>query len=315
VTPAELGAGLRRVGLNARALAAWAGTDRLSALWARRAGLAEQPATPAGALLALFVGGAEVAAAALPPLDIAALVEHGLVERAGEHVRALVAVLPLGEGLLVCDRADTAPCRELACWPDDSSYHLARSLPPGQRARWLDLACGSAFAAIARPELAAEIVGTDLSPRSVALARLGTGLSGLAHVTIAAAAVGDASPASLHGGCDLVSCNAPIPATETDEPLWRKTDVGFVARALADARRFAAPGATIVVHAALDPLVAALDAHTGERIVVAYTPASEAGFGVAWWKPDAPNRLVVARRELTAQTPHLTWADREQGRG
>jgi hypothetical protein len=52
---ATLGAQLRNAGLNARALAAWAGTARLAALPARLE-TAPSAATPAGAILALFLG-------------------------------------------------------------------------------------------------------------------------------------------------------------------------------------------------------------------------------------------------------------------
>jgi hypothetical protein len=66
------------------------------------------------------------------------------------------------------------------CWPDDSSYHHALAIPPGRRTRWLDIATGAAFAPLMRPELAATIVGAELNPRAVELARLGVALSELA---------------------------------------------------------------------------------------------------------------------------------------
>ncbi len=148
--------------LTARGLAAWARTDRLSVVAQH---LPEAPAlTQTARLYALFVAGDTVV------LDENAAVAELLgddVEVVDGRARARVSVLPLGAGLLVCDRLDADGGTDLVCWPDDSSYHLARSIPPGRRARWLDVATGSAFAPILRPELAAEIVGTDLNPRAV----------------------------------------------------------------------------------------------------------------------------------------------------
>src|SRR3954470_21474558 len=88
-----------RAALTPRALAAWAGTDRLSALPQQMP--AAQAATPAAALLELFMGAADAGA---DPwwTDFGALAE----ERDG-RLQAKVSVLPLGKGLVVCDRFDT----------------------------------------------------------------------------------------------------------------------------------------------------------------------------------------------------------------
>jgi SAM-dependent methyltransferase len=214
---ASIGGRLRDAGLTARALAAWAGTARIAALPGRLDAMPPRPATPAAAFLALFVAGTELRLALAgerrparldPPSDLVdALIAHGLVERAGDLLRARVAILPVGPALVVCDRRDAPVERDRVCWPDDSSHHLATAIPPGRRGTWLDLGCGSAFAPLARPELAARICGIDLNERAVRYAQLGAGLSGIAHV--------EASPgdiASAHEAADLVTCNAPMPA-------------------------------------------------------------------------------------------------------
>jgi SAM-dependent methyltransferase len=315
---ASLGRHLRDAGLTARSLAAWAGTARIAALPARLAVMPTRPPTPAGAILALFVAGAELEADQLRTRPaprtaglVDALIAHDLVERDGDRLRARVAILPLGPALLVCDRLDAAIERDLVCWPDDSSHHLATAIPPGRRAAWLDLGCGSAFAPLARPELATRIAGIDLNARAVRYAQLGAGLSGIAHL---AASAGDAGAA--HDPADLVTCNAPMPAdprplaTAIPE-LWRSAEPGFFERLWPALRQAVRPDGMIVVHAACAATLPALAGAAGERVIVAYTPVGTGGFAVAWWRPDAPDRFVAAHRALTPDRPHLEPRDRD----
>ena len=72
---------------------------------------------------------------------------HKVYGSSGNEVHAEVAILPAGPSLVVCDRHDAAPTSDRVCWPDDSSYHLAGSLPPGRHAAWFDL--GTADPALA----------------------------------------------------------------------------------------------------------------------------------------------------------------------
>ena len=120
---AAVGAQLRHAGLTTRALAAWAGTARVSALPARLDAVSG-PQTPAGVLLALLVAGAEVErdrlrtrSRPLPdtprnatPDALDALIDQllawELVECTANRLRAQIAILPLGSALLVCDRLD-----------------------------------------------------------------------------------------------------------------------------------------------------------------------------------------------------------------
>ena len=299
---------LRGAGLQARALAAWAGTDRLSALPARLHELAARPIVPASAVLALFVAGVDVPASLLRGIDLDDLVEHR-----DDRVRARVAILPLGESLLVCDRADAADDPDLVCWPDDSSYHLAASsLPRGRTTRWLDLGCGSAVAALARPEHAAELLGTDLNPRALRYAQLGAALSDLAQLSLRDGDLGAAVPAAWCGTCDLISCNAPIPAHADAVARWRSTTRDFFPRLFDAAAELVARDGIVVVHGALAELEPAADRLRGERVVIAYTPETEpAQFGVMWWRPHASSRRVASRRLLTIDRPHLDDRDRE----
>jgi SAM-dependent methyltransferase len=284
--------------ITPRALAAWSGTDRLSTL-PLRIPAAQLGTTPAAAVLELFIGDGEVVRDPRWP-------DFGdLVRVVGDTLCAKVSVLPLGKGLIVCDRFDTDDSMNFVCWPDDSSYHLASALPPGRRARWLDLGCGSACAEVMRPELATRILAADLNPRATRYARLGLELSGISHVDVVTTDLAT----GIDGRFDLITCNAPIPGLG-ESAIWRATDSDFFERLFADARRCASEDGMVVVHGVLDalrPIVAGLP---GERVVVAYTPEDLFGFGIVWWRPHAENRFVWTRRLLTGDRPHLTHDDR-----
>jgi hypothetical protein len=311
VTPlAELGSRLRHSGLTPRGLAAWAGSDRLSALPFLLPQLAGAPLTPASALLALFVAGDDVPIDHVRDLD--ALHAHQLVDVSGNTVHARVSILPLGQSLLVCDRLDTSDSLDIVCWPDDSSYHLALAVPPQHSAHWLDLGCGSAFASLLRPELAPAITAADLNPRALRYASLGCELSGVHHVTFVVSDLGERVPGELRGTCTLVTCNAPIPEPggAPYRARWKLTDETFMSRLFVHARTFVAPEGMVIVHAAQDALEPVLAELPGHRVVVTYTPLDVRGFAIAWWRPDGEDRLVRARRPLTEWRPHLTHEDR-----
>ncbi len=313
---AELGAALR-LHINPRALAAWAGTNRLSALAARLPALEARPLVPAAAPLALLVAGTAVPRALLRHLGEAfdELVRRGLLELDGDLASATLTLAPLGDALMACDRLDAPDASDRVCWPDDSSYHLAGALPPGRRARWLDLATGSGFAPLARPELAEAIAGTDGIPRATRYARLGAALSGRAdQLVVYDADISEAFPMAWHGACDLVSCNAPIPDGHPYRPRWLSAEHDFVTQAFARAATMLAPTGMFVIHAQLRALRAAIAAVDGERVVVTYTPEGLPGFAVGWWRPSGKDRLVVTRRDLTVDQPHVTFADYEAAR-
>lgn len=235
-----------------------------------------------------------------------------MIEWIGDRVRARVALLPLGTALVVCDRLDAAIAPDLVCWPDDSSHHLASAIPSGRRADWLDLGCGSAFAPLSRPELAARITAIDLNPRAVRFAEIGAALSGIPRLAAATGDIADPQPQA-----ELVTCNAPMPAHAHDQlrgalpEIWRHADPGFFDRLWPAVRQAVRPGGLIVVHAASDVVLPALSSAGGERVVVRYTPEGAPGFAVAWWRPDAEDRMVVTHRVLTAARPHLDPRDRD----
>jgi SAM-dependent methyltransferase len=341
--------------LTPRALAAWAGTDRISTLPLR---IPNGPAlTPMAELFGLLVAGDEIEIEldprrsphplrSLAPLPLCVrsgtpparayarvnaeeergarerrdgeggtssivavlhdLAEAGLVEIEENRIRARVSLLPLGRSLLVCDRLDTDFSTQVVCWPDDSSYHLALSIPAGRRERWLDLGCGSGFAPLLRPDLAETIVGADLNPRAVQYATLGAQLSRITHLDVREADLAD----GITGTFDLITCNAPIPANIL-APMWRATaDVTLFPRLLQQVPPLLSPDGLVVIHGALARLGPLVRDLRGERVVVSYVPEGGTQFGILWWRPDAPSRDVGAYRELTPDRPHLTHEDR-----
>jgi SAM-dependent methyltransferase len=298
VNVADLAPQLRASGLTPRALAAWAGTDRVAALPARVTALRGEP-LPAAIALSVFVAGGELAVDRATGLPLDALLEAGLVELTAGRVRARVAIVPLGPSLIVCDRVDAPDSRERVSWPDDSSHHLAAAIPAGRRGRWLDLGCGSAFAQLARPELAVQLVGVDLNPRAVERARLGAALSGVAHLEVIERGVGE-----LHiERAELVTCNAPLPYG-SDAAIWRRADPGFFTQLWPAIAGHLAPNGLAVVHSTRHAIPEDLP---GERVIVSYAP----DFCVLWWRPDAEDREACVARALTSKRPHVDAGDRE----
>jgi hypothetical protein len=298
-------------GLTDQALLAWAGTRRLSALALRGKELAAKPLVPASTALALFVAGVSVPRAQVERMLGARIVDL-LVERdvleLGDMVRAKVAILPVVNAVIVCDRWDAADAPERLPWPDDSSYHLVSSLTADRRKHWIDLATGNAFGPLVRPDIADRTTGVDLSARAIRYARLGASLSN----RVLEVREGDvATP--LGTTAQLVTCNAPI-VDDPDQAIWRRADKGFFARLWQAARACVAPGGDVVVHATLDALpmdrTVVTDELPGEVAIVVYTPPGVRAYGVMWWRPDAEPRRVVGYRELTQARPHLDPRDR-----
>lgn len=297
-------ASLRALGVHPDALAAWAGSRRVSWLATRADELRQLPVTRGSAGLALLVAGLEVPRALLDAGALSILERHDLV--GGDvTVQARVAIVPVGEAWIVCDRLDDREGDHRVLWPDDSSYHLMKALPPARTASWLDIGCGSGFAPLARPNAAETILGTDLNPRAISYARIGATLSGIAHAQF--------RQADLAAGIDqrfqLVTCNAPIPGASSG-PMWSATSTDFVERLFDHAGRVVAADGLVIVHAAADaihPMVATLP---GERVVVVYTPNQHPReFAVAWWRPGAEPRLALRRRALTVERPHVDNGD------
>ena len=296
-----IGPALRTAGLTPRMLAGWAGTDRISALPVEA--LREREPSVAAMTLALFVAGRDVPldrVGRLLPID--EMLALGLIETSSTSVHAEIAILPVAEALIVCDRFDAAPTSTRVCWPDDSSYHLAGAIPHARVDHWLDLGSGSAFAPLVRPEVATQITGIELNAEASHMAWLGVELSRIGHIVVENGDIGiEQAPAAL------VTCNAPMPSTGIE--MWRHTDDDFFSRLWSVVPERVAPGGLAVVHAAASAIPH--ERLTGDRRIVVYTPPEATpAFGVLWWRPDAPDRLAISHRPLTRERPHVDDADR-----
>ncbi len=294
-----LGAQLRSAGLAPRGLAAWAGSDRISALPSLLPAQITREPVPAAVALSLFVAGVQLSLERAKNLPLDALIHAKLLVTDGVWVYAPNAILPIGPSLMMCDRLDTPDAVERVSWPDDSSLHLISAIPTKRRRRWLDLGCGSAVAQLALPNLSDVMLAIDINPRAVAHARQGTVLSGVDRIEVKQAGVDTFDGARA----DLVTCNAPLPGAAA-LAIWRRADPAFFAALWPAIRRNLAPEGEAIVHVARQAIPADLP---GERVVVAYAP----DMAVLWWRPDAPELLATAERMLTANRPHVDIRDRD----
>jgi SAM-dependent methyltransferase len=158
--------------------------------------------TPVAALARLFVLGepvtAEAAAAALPALGLDGGAALGLLRRDGDLVSPQVDIRPFA---LADDAAAAAGGTESSWWvvsdlgalalggelPDEhvlgagaASSTLAAILVPTGSGDVLDLGTGSGVQALHAARTARRVVGTDVSPRALAFARLSAALNDVA---------------------------------------------------------------------------------------------------------------------------------------
>jgi hypothetical protein len=325
---AELGRRLRARGLNERALRHCFGVTcsihaPLRALARRGPGPRVTVSSPPAALLAhLFVAGSPVAADALGRLlgdDVDSVLDQlqaaGLARVDAGVVTAGVTILPVGDALVVSDRADRMRDADLVECADDSAMHTigmvpARASRPGLR--WLDVGTGAAIVPLARPGAAGAVVATDVHERALAMARLSVALSGRSDIELRHADL--LSGAERDGPWHLVTFNAPIPASVIpathDTPLYRRGAGDILDRFWRDVRALLASSGEVIVHS-WQPLAdypACLDL-PGQVVAVRYTPPDrEPAFGVTVWRPDAPGDARLVHVPLTPDAPHLTRA-------
>lgn len=138
--------------------------------------------TPARALALLFSYDAAVpedlVTAALGEDLTRALRDVGALVAEGDALRSLVRVTPFFDLHLVSDPLHCGA--EAVMGPGPTTMELARLLPDRGPARVLDVGCGAGtLALLAASRGASEVVGGDISPRAIALARLNARLNGL----------------------------------------------------------------------------------------------------------------------------------------
>ena len=318
---AGLGTRLRALGLSERAVTACFGVSCVAhaPLRARAMYGLERPPPPPAALLAhLFVAGLAVPEADLrrrlgDDLDLLAALE--LIEHTRAGVAATVAILPVGEALVVSDRADRLRGRDVVALADDSAFHTRGAVPARARrpaVRWLDVGTGSGIVPLARPGAAAAVRATDVHARAVAMAELGAALSGRRNMAVAVADLLDG--ADRHGPWDLITFNAPIPRAVLDggaeAPLYRQSDTDLAARFWTEVRPLVAAGGEVILHSwqPAEEYPASL-ALPGRVTAVRYTPPEAAiAFGVTAWQPDAAPACRLLQVTLGTHAPHVTRA-------
>ncbi|MCG8424218.1 MAG: 50S ribosomal protein L11 methyltransferase [Proteobacteria bacterium] len=286
---------------------------------------------PAAVLPYLFVAGLRLPAECVARRvgdDWPLLRELALVSLSADRIlaQATVAILPVGRALVVSDRADRERGRDTALICDDSAFHTIGAVPgrlagPGRdRAgtRWLDVGTGSGIVPLARPGLAGSVLGTDINPRAVAMARLGAGLSGISDVTFRVADLwpgtrSDRVPGD--GPWDLITFNAPIPdhailAGGEDEPLYRVGPADLLPRFWAGVGALLAPRGEVIVHSwqPESGYPACLNL-PGSVSAIRYTPRGVGpAFGLTLWRPDGPDQCRSMAVTLTENASHVTRA-------
>lgn len=303
----ELGQRLVAAGLNDRGLRGCFGVPCPAHVPRRlAAGLAvPDPMPPAALVPWLFMAGAAVRASdasARLAGDLPILLELGLVRADGDHLVATGALLPAGDGIAACDRADRDDPDAVA-FPDDSTYHLLGALPRRAFGRWLDVGTGVGILPLTAGGRAQTVTGTDIDPRALEYARLGAGLSG---IDLALRHADLLEGAEAGGPYDLITFNAPIPGARG--PLYRRGEPDVLERFWATAPPLLAEGGEILAHALLDddPVVSL---PPGAVAVARYTPAgAEPAFGVIRWSP-RPGSRRQRQVELRPGRPHVGRAD------
>ncbi len=304
---------LLRTLVGERAVLACLGASAPSAVPAAVAARAMPARCPPAALpIWLLVAGHDVDApaatralgVALAPLAAAGLV----IERDG-MLHATAAVVAIGGGVMVFDRLDATGVDRVP-WPDDSSFHLARSLPARPIGAWLDVGTGAAIAPLTTGPRGARVRATDLNLVALARAAEGVALSGRPDVELAAADLFDGAG----GGWDLVTFNAPMPADDPHAPAttWHRSPPGaaLIERFWDAAADHLAPGGEVIAHTAIaaDPWLAHAG-RAGTWTIARYTPAAERGFAITRWRPDAAPARELVEVPLGRGRPYVTRSD------
>jgi len=223
------------------------------------------------------------------------LVEHR------RRARARVMLVPTGGGIVLADHSEQLP--DAVAIADDSSYHLLGCLPE-HTGRWLDVGTGNGFLPIAGGREHAR--GTDVHARSIAMARLGAHLSGRDDDF----AVVDGCQS--HGSFDLITLNAPLPASLGPQRTAYRLAQGTVLRDFwSRARERLAAGGEILVHTVLPADGEALVGPSGGQVIATrYTDDDQQQhFGIICWRPDLAAESERRARALTRAQPHLRRPD------
>jgi SAM-dependent methyltransferase len=179
---------------------------------------ARRAAQPWGAALRMLlladpVTEAEARAAVGGEVPIDRLLEAGVLERIADGLLVSPYTTSVGGGsVFLCD--SLAAGDEAVMGPGGTTQHMVRAAYPRARIRSaLDLGCGAGTAAILLAAHSDRVVGTDISERAVALARVNAWLNDVGNVEFR---VGDMYAPVEHETFDLVVSQPPFIARPED---------------------------------------------------------------------------------------------------
>jgi hypothetical protein len=181
-----------------------------------------------GALIRLWWLGARVAPDEVP-IDVAGLVEAGMLVAETDGVRAAVHLQPWETGgYVVSDRkvrpGDPAIAHDHVVGAGGASANLAQLVSRRPVARALDLGTGCGVQVLHLAGRAGQVVATDVNPRALALAKLSWRLSGVAEVDAREGAMFEPVEGERF---DLVISNPPFVISPRGRLTYRES--GFAA--------------------------------------------------------------------------------------
>ena len=175
----------------------------------------------------LFALGASVprdrAARVLGPALVDALVAAGLVEEAGEHVRAHVRITPLEGLLFLHDPPDPRGPADQVASVGPASATLAGLMVRREAGRALDLGTGCGVQALLAARFSDHVVATDVNERALAMARFNAGLNGVANVEFRR---GDLFEPVEDETFDLIVANPPFVISPETSHVYRDSRLG-----------------------------------------------------------------------------------------
>lgn len=157
----------------------------------------------------------------MSPVGLDELDSAALIRIDGEHVRPMVQILPFRGYLLA---SDPPSFRNRGLQPDyvmgvgSSSITLANATVRRPATLALDLGTGSGVQAFLASAHAGHVVGVDVNPRAIALARLNARLSGVENTTFLE---GDMLQPVRDQRFDLVVSNPPFVISPTSSYIYR----------------------------------------------------------------------------------------------
>jgi methylase of polypeptide subunit release factors len=182
---------------------------------------------PLSVLIRLFLGGervpAAIAVAALKDVAIEELARRGLLGVRDGLVRARLVLEPFQDLLVASDRSSTRPRAGHVVGIGPATRTLAALTVRRPFESTLDLGTGSGVQALLAARHSERVVGTDLNPRALRLARLNAELNGIENVEWR---LGDLYAPADGERFGLVVANPPFVVSPARELVFRDGGLG-----------------------------------------------------------------------------------------